>query len=166
MKISLTTLYCFNCLLVIANITESNILCTHFCCEGTRLRSRLIQVAYVTSRVACAESQPHLRFFDVNMFVCQYVYHRICLDFKYGPRNRGSFVRSQSIQKEKQKSTQHPNKVWCATPSKPRRNPVSYRKPRFCKRRVSLQVKPKTFPWIEAIGFLEYFKQFLEAYGK
>ena len=33
-----------------------------------------------------------------------YVYHRICLDFKYGPQNRGSFVRSQSIQKENKRT--------------------------------------------------------------
>ena len=32
-----------------------------------------------------------------SRLVCLYVYHRICLDFNYGPRNRGSFVRSQLI---------------------------------------------------------------------
>ena len=31
----------------------------------------------------------------VCMHVCMYAYHRICLDFKFGPRNRGSFVRSE-----------------------------------------------------------------------
>ena len=34
----------------------------------------------------------------------------------------------------------------------PGRDPVSYRKPRFCKRRVWMQVKVK-FPWIEAKFF-------------
>ena len=33
-----------------------------------------------------------------------YVHHHICLDFKYGPRNRGSFVHSQSIQKENKRT--------------------------------------------------------------
>ena len=28
---------------------------------------------------------------------CMYVYHRICLDFKFGRPNQGSFVRCQSI---------------------------------------------------------------------
>ena len=40
---------------------------TLYCCEATRLRSRLISIAYVTS-LGCL-SQPHLRFVDVCMYV-------------------------------------------------------------------------------------------------
>ena len=37
------------------------------------------------------------------MYECMYVYRRICLDFKNGLRNRGSF-RSQSIQKKNKRA--------------------------------------------------------------
>ena len=40
----------------------------------------------------------------ITMYVFMYVHHRICLDFKYGARNRGSFVHSQSIQKENRRT--------------------------------------------------------------
>ena len=39
-----------------------------------------------------------------TMYVFMYVHDHICLDFKYGPRNRGSFVHSQSIQKENKRT--------------------------------------------------------------
>ena len=81
--------------------------------------------------VACARSQLHLRFLHVNMFV----YHRICLDYKNGLRSRGSFFRSQSIQKES-KITLRTQIMFNVENSEPGRNPVSYRKPR-------LQVKVK-----------------------
>ena len=68
------------------------------------------------------------------------------LPFKYGLRNRGSFVRSQPIQKENKRILR--TQIVCD----PGRNPVSYRKPCFCKRRVWMQVKVK-FPWIESICF-------------
>ena len=61
----------------------------------------------------------------VCMYVCMYVYHRICVDFKYGLPNRGSFVRTL----RKQIKSYEEN-------FKAGRNPVSYRKPRFCKRKV------------------------------
>ena len=78
----------------------------------------------------------------VCMYLCMYVYHRICLHFKYGPRNRGSFVRSQSIQKENKGTLR--TQIKCDVENlKPGRNPVWYRKPRFCKRRVWMQVKVK-----------------------
>ena len=48
--------------------------------------------------------QLHLIFLDVTMYVFMYVHHHICLDFKYGPRNQGPFVRSQSIQKENKRT--------------------------------------------------------------
>ena len=60
------------------------------------------------------------------------VYHRICLDFKYGPRNRGSFVRSQSIQKENKRTFR--TQIKCH---------VENLEPSFCKRRVWIQVKVK-----------------------
>ena len=47
--------------------------------------------------VARARYHPRLSYLGCK-YVCMYVYHRICLDFNYGPRNRGSFVRSQLIQ--------------------------------------------------------------------
>ena len=53
----------------------------------------------------------HLRFLDVTMYVFMYVHHHICLNFKYGPRNRGSFVHSQSIQKENKRTFRLTNKV-------------------------------------------------------
>ena len=78
----------------------------------------------------------------VCMYLCMYVYHRICLHFKYGPRNRGSFVRSQSIQKENKGTLR--TQIKCDVENlKPGRNPVWYRKPRFSKRRVWMQVKVK-----------------------
>ena len=82
--------------------------------------------------------QISLRWFSKNRLdVCMYVYHRICLDFKYGPRNRGSFVRSQSIQKENKK-TLRPQLKCDVKNLKPGRIPVSYRKLRFCKRKVRM----------------------------
>ena len=71
-----------------------------------------------------------LRGYDIYPNQLLYVQHRICLHFKYGPRNRGSFVRSQPIQKENKRTLK--TQIGCD----PGRNPVSYRKPRFCKRRV------------------------------
>ena len=74
----------------------------------------------------------------------------------------------QSIQKETQKNTQNTNKVSCKKPEG--RNPVSYRKPPFCKREGWMPgmnaAKVKNSRRIEAICFSEYFKQFLELYGK
>ena len=78
----------------------------------------------------------------VCMYICMYVYHRICLDFKNSLRNRGSFVRSQSIQKENKRTLRTTNNMWLEN-FKPGRNPVSYSKPRFCKGRVWMQVKVK-----------------------
>ena len=66
----------------------------------------------------------------VFVYVCMYVYHRICVDFKYGLPNRGSFVRT--LRKQIKSYVEN---------FKPGRNPVSYRKPRFCKRKVWMQVK-------------------------
>ena len=43
----------------------------------------------------------------VCMHVCMYAYYRICLDFKFGPRNRGSFVRSESSLKKTKEHTEH-----------------------------------------------------------
>ena len=61
--------------------------------------------------------------------------------------SKSRLFRSQLTDSErKQKNTQNPNRLW------PGRNPVSYRKPRFCKRSLWMQVKVK-FPWIEAICF-------------
>ena len=81
------------------------------------------------------------------MFACMYmyVYQLFCLDFKYGPRNWGSFVRSWSIQKENPKNTR-PSINTHVEKLKPGLNPVSYRKPRFRKRGVWIQVKVKKFP--------------------
>ena len=81
------------------------------------------------------------------MYVCVYVSMYVCTSphlphFKYGPRNRGSFVRSQSIQKENKGTLR--TQIKCDVENlKPGRNPVWYRKPRFCKRRVWMQVKVK-----------------------
>ena len=124
------------------------------CCEAWWLRSRLIQVAYVTS-LGCLSPKPtSFEVFGckyvckyVCVYVCVYVcmmhvYHRICLDFKYGPRIRGSFVRSQSIQRENKRTFRTQTK--CDVENlKPGRNPVWCRKPRFGKRRVWMQVKVK-----------------------
>ena len=60
-------------------------------CEATSLRSRLIQVAYVTS-LGCLCPKPA----PIHLF---------CLNFKYGSRNQGIFVCSQSIQKGNEKNT-------------------------------------------------------------
>ena len=91
---------------------------------------------------------------DFWMKICLYVYHRICLDFKYGPRNRGSFVPRQSIQKKKNKRTLRTQIKCDVEKVKPGRDPVSYRKPRFCKRKVWMPSESKKFTWIEAIRFL------------
>ena len=57
-------------------------------------------------------------------------------------RLRASIVRSQSIQKENKRTLR--TQIKCDVENfKPWRNPVSYRKPRFCKRRVWTQVKVK-----------------------
>ena len=65
-----------------------------YCCEATRLCSRLFQVAHVTSLGYLCRKPAS------NMYVC----HRICLNFKYSPQNQGSFVCSQSIQKENKRT--------------------------------------------------------------
>ena len=77
-----------------------------YCCEATRLRSRLIQVAYVTSLgclcpksasfeiFGCFKIAPHLPRFQV-------------------PRNLGSFFFFYSILKENQKSTRSFDTVEC-----------------------------------------------------
>ena len=39
-----------------------------------------------------------LEILVTTLFVFMYVYHRICLDVKYGPQSRGSFVCCQWIQ--------------------------------------------------------------------
>ena len=78
-------------------------------CEATRLRSRLIQVGYVTS-LGCLCPKPTLFESFGCKYVSMYAFHRICLDFKYGPRNRGCFVRSESIQRQNQENTHNSNK--------------------------------------------------------
>ena len=51
------------------------------------------------------------------------IYHRICLDLKNGLRNRGSFVRSQSIQKENKRTLR--TRIKCDVENFKRlRNPV------------------------------------------
>ena len=60
--------------------TAHNYLC--YCCEVTRLRSRLISVEYVTSLGFLRQYQLYFRDSDVCKFVCMYVYHRFCLDSK------------------------------------------------------------------------------------
>ena len=74
-----------------------------FCCEA----SRLIQVKYVTSLGCMCPKPASFEIFGckyVYMYECKYIYHRIWLDFKNGLQNRGSFVRSQSIQKENKRA--------------------------------------------------------------
>ena len=70
---------------------------------------------------------------------------------------KSRLFRSQSIDSErKQKNAQNTN-IKCEVKNlKTRRNPVSYRKLHFCKRRVWMQVKVRKFPWIEAIRFSEF----------
>ena len=46
------------------------------CCEATRIRSRLISVAYVTSLGSLRQKPSSFEIFWM------YVYHRICLDLK------------------------------------------------------------------------------------
>ena len=65
-------------------------------------------------------------------FGCKYyVYHRIFLDFKYGLRNQGSFVRSQSIQKDEDERTFRTQIKRDVENFKPGRYPVSYKKATF-----------------------------------
>ena len=75
---------------------------------------------------------------QLHAYVCVYmlyVYHHICLNFKYGLQNRGSFVCSQSSQKENKGTLG--TQIKCDVENfKPGRNPFSCRKPHFCKRRV------------------------------
>ena len=70
---------------------------------------------------------------------------------------KSRLFRSQSIDSErKQKNAQNTN-IKCEVKNlKTRRNPVSFRKLHFCKRRVWMQVKVRKFPWIEAIRFSEF----------
>ena len=83
------------------------------CCEATILRSRLIQVAYVTSLGSLCRSQPRLRVLDVNMFV-----------------HISPHLPRFQVWRENQKNTHNTNK--CDVENlNPGRNPVSYRKPRF-----------------------------------
>ena len=63
----------------------------------------------VTCFRGCHIRQPFSKYLYTK-YVCMHVYHRICLDFKYGLRSLGSFIRSQSIQKEN-KRTLRTNKV-------------------------------------------------------
>ena len=59
---------------------------------------------------------------NITYALCMYVCPRVCLDFKYGPRNRGSFVRSQSIQKEDKRTLR--TQIKCDVENlKSRRNP-------------------------------------------
>ena len=83
--------------------------------------------------------QPATEASSLEIIGRMYVYHRICLDFKYGSLNRGSFVRSQSIQKENKRTAERTLGTQIkgdVENFKPGRDPVSYRKPRFCKRQV------------------------------
>ena len=96
---------CFNCLLIIANLTESNIHCPHFCFGGTRLRSRLIQVAYVTS-LGCLCWKPA----SFEIFWCKYVCMPVCISphlprFQVWP-SKSRLFRSQSIDSER-KTEEH-----------------------------------------------------------
>ena len=59
---------------------------------------------------------------NITYALCMYVCPRVSLDFKYGPRNRGSFVRSQSIQKENKRTLT--TQIKCDVENlRPRRNP-------------------------------------------
>ena len=121
-------------------ISPSNLTChitdNTFCCEACRL----IQVAYLPAWIAYARSQA-----SFEIFVCMYVYHRICLDFKFGPRNRGSFVRSQSIQKENKRTRR--TQINCAVENfKLGRNPLSCRKPLFLQAASINASEGKKFP--------------------
>ena len=75
--------------------------------------------------VACAQSQPHLRFLDVIMYVCTYITAFASISSMALKIKALSFAVNRLGKKTKERS-QH----------KTRRNPVSYRKPHFCKRRV------------------------------
>ena len=86
-----------------------------------------------------------------------YVFHRIWLDFVFDIDfvcpSKSRLLYSQSIDWERKRK-----KTWRTFEEnlKPRRYPVSYRKPRFCKRRVWYDANEgKKFPWIEAIRFPE-----------
>ena len=75
-----------------------------FCCEATRLGSRLIQVAYVTS-LGCLCPKPASFEISGCKYVCMYVFHRICLDFKMSLQIEPLLFRSRSIQEENLKNT-------------------------------------------------------------
>ena len=88
---------------------------------------------------------------------------RFGLDIDYVCPSKSRLLCLQSIDWERKKK-----KTWRTLQEnlKPRRYPVSYRKSRFCKRRVWYNASEgKKFPWIEAMRFSEYFKQFQELYG-
>ena len=58
--------------------------------------------------------------------------------------SKSRLFRSQSIDSErKQKNVNNTNKVWCGKLKAPEKSFFSYRKPRFCKRGVWMQVKVK-----------------------
>ena len=116
-----------------------DILAFSYCCEATRLRSRLIQVAYVTSlRCLCPKYTTALTTAFASIQVSSSRSMLFCLH-------------SIEFQKENLKNTREN--------LRPRRYPVSFRKPRFYKRRVWINASEgKKFPWIEAIRFSEYFE--------
>ena len=96
---------------------------------------RLAVCNYVCMYVCCVY---------VCVYVCMYVYHRICLDLKYGLRNRGL---SFAVNLKRTLRT----KIKCDLENfNPGGYLVSYGKSRFCKRRAK-------FTWIGATRFSEYF---------
>ena len=118
-----------------SNLLKFNIFyCIHNRCEVT------INSGHVRDEPGLPVPEASL-IWDFGCKYCLYVYHCICLDFD-GPRNQGSFVHSQSIQKETKRIVR--TQIKCDVENlKPGRNPVSYRKSHFCKRRVWMRVKVK-----------------------
>ena len=89
-------------------------------CEATKLRSKLIQIAYVPAWVACARSQPHSWMY-ITAFAS---ISSVAVE-----------VEALSIQKENKRTLT--TQIKCDVENfKPLRTPVSHRKPRFCKRRA------------------------------
>ena len=84
------------------------------------------------------------------MYVCVYVSMYVCISphlppFQVRP-SKSRFFRSQSIDSERinKRMFRFRTQIKCDVENlKPGRNPVSYRKPRFCKRGVWMQVKVK-----------------------
>ena len=100
------------------------------CCKATRLCSRLIQVAYMTS-VSCLCRKPA----SFEILGCKYVRTYITAYASISIMTFESEALSFGVNRFRKKTkghSEHSQIKHNMENFKPGRNPVSYRKPRFC----------------------------------